>query len=128
MRFVPLLSMILLLLAGGCNTASNSNSLIVDFIPGTYVKAVKNEFLLANDTLIVQRTAGNNFLIVSRTTYWRIKGNRLLSPQHSEINLEAVFDDRSGNLNEQRLGKTFSFDPQKSRLFEGGSEYKKIIQ
>ena len=43
------------------------------------------------------------------------------------MNYKAIFNDKSQNLYEERLGKTFSFDPDNKRLFEGGSEYMKVV-
>ncbi len=83
--------------------------------------------MIAYDTLIIQCAAGNNYLIVNRTSYQRIRDNKLLPEQFDEANLKAVYDERSENLYEQRLGKTFSFDPANSKLYEGGSEYNKVI-
>ena len=127
MRYLKIMALICLIVLTGCTGESNRNTAIKRFIPGTYVKEVKNEFLIASDTLIIQRTAGENYLIVNRTGYQRIKGKQLSPQQYSEINLKAVFNDKSENLYEQRLGKTFSFDPENRRLFEGGSEYEKVV-
>ena len=127
MRYLQTTALFYLIVLTGCTSESNRNTAIKRFIPGTYVKEVKNEFLIASDTLIIQRTAGENYLIVNRTGYQRIKGNRLSAQQYSEENLQAVFNEKSENLYEQRLGKTFSFDPDNRRLFEGASEYKKVV-
>ncbi len=112
----------------GCSDVWERSNSIKRFIPGTYVKEVRNEFLIAYDTLIIQCSAGNNFLIVIRTAYQRIRNHKLLPEQYSEESWKAVYDEKSQNLYEQRLGKTFSFDPDNEKLFEGGSEYNKVIQ
>ena len=127
MRYLQTMALICLIILTGCTSEWNQEAAIKRFIPGTYVKEVKNEFLFASDTLIIQCTAGDNYPIVNRTVYQRIKGNRLSPQQYSEVNLKAIYNDESGNLYEQRLGKTFSFDPANRRLFEGGSEYKKVV-
>ena len=127
MRYIKTMALICLIIFTGCKGEFNRDSKITQFISGTYIKEVKNQFLLASDTLIIQHTTGENYLIVNRTAYQRIRGNRLSSQQHSEMKMKAVFNEKSENLYEQRLGKTFSFDPDNQRLFEGGSEYKKVI-
>lgn len=109
-----------------CHSNDNGSSDVRSFIPGTYVKEVKNEFTLAYDTLFIQCTGGNNFLIVNRTSFQPIRNGRLLPLKYSEVNMKAVFDESSENLNEQRLGKTFTFDLPKNRLYEGASPYNKI--
>ena len=127
MRYLQVTALVYLMLMAGCTNEWNRTNTIKDFIPGTYVKEVKNQFLVANDTLIIQCTGGGNYLIVNRTAYQRIQGNRLSPQQHSEMNYKAIFNDKSQNLYEERLGKTFAFDPDNKRLFEGGSEYMKVV-
>lgn len=127
MRYLSITVLVCLLIIWGCTSEANRTNIIKDFIPGTYAKEVKNQFVIASDTLIIQSTGGENYLIVNRTAYQRIKGNQLSPQQHSEINYKALFNDKSQNLYEERLGKTFSFDPENKRLFEGGSEYKKVM-
>ena len=126
MHYLKLGALIGFILCVGCNDVGKGSETTRRFIPGTYVKEVKNEFLIAHDTLIIRCSAGNNYLIVDRTAYQRIRDNRLSPEQYSEENWKALYDDKSQNLYEQRLGKTFSFDPIKRKLFEGGSEYNKI--
>jgi hypothetical protein len=126
MHYLKLMTLIGFILCVGCNDVWKRSETTRRFIPGAYVKEVKNEFLIAHDTLIIQCSAGNNYLIVNRTAYQRIRNNKLLPEQYSEENWKALYDDKSQNLYEQRLGKTFSFDPVKRKLFEGGSEYNKI--
>lgn len=127
MRYLQARVFIGLIMICGCSSQASRTATVKDFIPGTYAKEVKNQFLIASDTVIIQCTGGENYLIVNRTAYQRIQGNRLFPQQHSEINYKAVFNDKSQNLYEERLGKTFSFDPDNKRLFEGGSEYKKVM-
>ena len=127
MSYLKLICITGLILCAGCVDAWKRMDNTKRFIPGTYVKEVKNEFLIAYDTLIIQCSAGNDYLIVNRTAYQRIRNNKLMPEQYSEENWKAVYDEKSQNLYEQRLGKTFSFDPANGRLFECGSEYTKVI-
>ncbi len=99
---------------------------IKDFIPGTYAKEVRNESCIAHDTLIIQCIRGNNYLIANWTAYQLIRYNKLLPERHREEDWKALYDEPSQNLNEQRLGKTFSFDPANNRLYDGASPYSKI--
>lgn len=128
MNCLKLIALIGLIIFVGCSDAWERSNRIKRFIPGTYVKEVRNEFLIAYDTLIIQCSTGNNYLIVNRTTYQRIRNKKLLPEQYSEETWKALYDEKSQNLYEQRLGKTFSFDPDNEKLFEGGSEYNKVIQ
>ena len=126
MRVIKFLSSAFILLAVACNSNSAGSDAIKEFISGTYVKEVKNEFSLAYDTLIIQNTSGNDFLIVNRTAYQPIRNQKLLSARYSEVNWKAVYDAQSSHLNELKFGKTFSFDPINHRLFMGASSYTKI--
>ena len=127
MRCVKTTLWIYVLALWGCTVSPDRSAVIKRFIPGTYVKEVKNQFYIGNDTFIIQRISGNNYLIVNRTGYQRIRENKVSPLKHSETNLMAVYNDKSENLFEQRLGKTFSFDPDNRRLFEGASEYTKVM-
>jgi len=127
MTFFKMISLIAFITCAGCNDGLKSSNYIKRYIPGTYVKEVKNDFMIAYDTLIIQCTAGNNYLVVNRTAYQRIRNKKLLPEQYAEENWKAVYDHRSQNLYEQRLGKTFSFDPANRKLYEGGSEYNKVV-
>ncbi len=126
MRYIRTTFLLCLIVVFGCTDESGRSNSIKHFIPGTYVKEVRSKFVIASDTLIIQRTSGDNYLIVNRTAYRRIQGNRLSAQQYSEMAFGAVFNNESQNLYEQRLGKTFSFDPANGRLFEGGSQYTKV--
>lgn len=127
MNHLKLILFIGFIVYAGCNRIGERGSDTKDFIPGTYVKEVRNKFLIAYDTLIIQCSAGNNYLIVNRTAYQRIRNHKLLPEQYAEENWKAIYDEKSQNLYEQRLGKTFSFDPGRRKLFEGGSEYTKVV-
>ena len=127
MQYVKLFTLISFFVYAGCNNEWKSSDNIKSFILGTYAKEVKNEFLIASDTLVIQCMSGNNYLIVNRTAYQRFRNSKLLPQQYAEEIWKAVYDEQSRNLYEQRLGKTFSFDPAHGRLFDGGSEYKKVI-
>src|SRR3954468_12476463 len=77
MRYLKLVLLVGVIICAGCNDALKSSNHTKRFIPGTYVKEVKNEFLIAYDTLIIQCSSGNNYLIVNRTAYQRIRNNKL---------------------------------------------------
>lgn len=126
MRQVRVFIIVSLFCFGACHNVENNASDVRSFIPGTYVKEVKNEYTIAYDTLFIQCTGGNNFLIVNRTSFQPIRNGRLMALKHSEVNMKALYDEASRNLNEQKLGKTFSFDPANNKLFEGASPYNKI--
>ncbi len=126
MRQLTCISLACFLLCIGCREIWKHTDNTKRFIPGTYVKEVKNEFAIAYDTLIIQCAAGNNFLIVNRTAFQPIRNNRLLPTQYTEKNWKAIYDEQSQNLYEQQLGKTFSFDPSNKGLFMGASQYAKV--
>lgn len=125
MRLFGLVTIVICLLCTACNH-HDTTATIKDFIPGTYVKEIKNEYAIACDTLFIRCISGNNFLIVNHTAFQSIRNERLLPVRYTESKMKALYDEASQNLNEQRLGRAFSFDPVNNRLFAGAHPYYKI--
>jgi hypothetical protein len=112
-----------LLLLAACQS---KNSQTQDFIPGTYVNAAKGEYAIANDTLIIKPTNGNNYQITRRTTYQAIRDGHLL-PKHNKVeSLNAVWDSNKQELDELITGKVFRFDADKKLLLINQASYRKI--
>ena len=126
MRQFTLIAFIGCVLCVACNHNGNNTASVKDFIPGTYVKEIKNEYAIACDTLFIKCIDGNNFLIVNHTAFQPIRNGKLLPVKYTESSMKALYDEASQNLNEQRLGKIFSFDPENNRLFAGAHPYYKI--
>jgi hypothetical protein len=97
-----------------------------DFIPGTYINAAKGEYAIANDTLTIKQTDGNNYQITRCTSYRAIRDGKLL-PEHSKIeNLSAVWDSNKRELDDLISGRAFRFDPDKKLLLINQASYQKL--
>jgi hypothetical protein len=105
-----------------CSPQTGSNN----FIPGTYVRMVTNEFSVGLDTLVIGAVNQHMYTIIHKGSYRRIKENALLPVQRLSENWTATYDENKKVLVESKRGKIISFDPSKNILFVGSSLYKKI--
>lgn len=97
-----------------------------DFIPGIYVREVKNEFSVGRDTLVISPFNTNTFSIIHKGSYQRIKNGKLKPVERKYENWTATYDNNKQVLQEIKKGKVFLFDQSKNILFVGKSPYKKI--
>lgn len=104
----------------GCVTVPNN------FIPGTYVRTVINEFSIGRDTLIIGAVSATVYTIIHKGSYRRIKDSKLQPAQSIAENWTATYDTKKQVLMEAKKGKIISFDPAKNILLVGSSPYKKI--
>jgi hypothetical protein len=99
---------------------------VLNFIPGTYVRSVKNEFSVGRDTLMIIKESRNFFSIIHHGIYQRIY-HRKISPVRSfSQKWSANYDEDKKILVETRKGKIFSFNTSGNLLFLGTSRYNKI--
>jgi len=104
-----------------CDSCSNK-----DFIPGAYVREVKNEFSIGRDTLIIGAVNPNTYTIIHKGSYRQIRDGMLLPVKSISENWPVSYDENKKVLMESKKGKIISFDPSKNILFVGSSLYKKI--
>jgi hypothetical protein len=104
-----------------CNQGNEPN-----FIPGTYVREVENEFSVGRDTLVIGAVNQVTYSIIHNGSYHRIKDGKLLPVKNISENWTATYDENKKILMESKRGKIISFDPSKNILFVGTSLYKKI--
>jgi len=105
----------------GC-TSNN----VTDFIPGTYVRSVINEFSVGRDTLVIIAVSDLSYSIIHKASYRRIKEGKLLPEKNMIESWLAAYDKNSQVLVEGKKGKIISFKPSENILFVGGSSYKKV--
>ena len=105
----------------GCDSGSNK-----DFIPGTYVREVKNEFSIGRDTLVIGAVNTNTYTMIHKGSYRQIRNGKLLPVKSISENWPVTYDENQKVLMESKRGKIISFDPSKNILFVGSSLYKKI--
>ena len=101
---------------------------VENFIPGTYVKEINDEFSKGMDTLkiaVLDKSAGS-YSIKRGMRYQQTIDGKTLSPQYKEENWTAIYNEDTHQLMEQKNGKIFSFMPEHGTLSMGSSEYKKI--
>lgn len=112
----------------GCHNPFSNKEIVMDFIPGTYTREIRQQYAFGTDTLIITAIGEQTgmYSIVKKSRFRRKVNDQLLAPEnHSEIWM-GMYDDKNGQLHEQKLGRIFSFDADGSRLFMGSSEYKKV--
>jgi len=114
----------------GASSCHNSQSDTVrEFIPGTYVRPIKNEFTSGSDSLIITvlDNDGGTFLIVHRSGYQQKVNGNALPPVNKSERWTGVYDKEHHQLEVQQQEKIFTFLPDKGLLMTaGGTEYKKI--
>ncbi len=99
---------------------------VADFIPGTYVRTVINEFSVGRDTLVIGSVDRRTYTIIHRGSYRLIKQGKLLPEQSISENWIATYDEDKEVLMESKRGKIISFDTSKNILLVGSSPYEKI--
>lgn len=117
----PILLLLLIVTFIACNTDKTK-----DFIPGTYVNAASGEYSAANDTLIIEAAAGNNYLILRKTGFHRITGGKAGKREYESEQWNATYDSDSRSLTEIRKGKLITFYPESGKLMVGKREYQKV--
>jgi UDP-N-acetylmuramate-alanine ligase len=96
------------------------------FIPGTYVNAAQGEFSIANDTLVIEATESNNYLIHRKTGFNIITDGKKSKREYETEEWQAIYDEATKSLTETRKGKLITFYPEANKLMVGKREYKKI--
>jgi hypothetical protein len=96
-------------------------------ISGTYVNHAESEFSIADDTLIVERVEGLDYLIHRRTGFRQI--DELGSAGKAMFEVEewkGIYDAGSASMTENRKGRVISFDIQKGLLTLERASYRRI--
>jgi hypothetical protein len=96
------------------------------FIPGTYVNSAGSEYSVADDTLFIEPSGSNNFLIHRKTGFNLIEEGKKGERQHETEQWNAVYDEGTKALTETRKGKIITFDPESKTLKVGKREYRKL--
>jgi len=115
-----LFSYFLCIIFYSCHSGNDTN-----FIPGTYVREVKNEFSIGKDTLVIGAVNPNAYTIIHKASYQWIKEGKLLPVKNKTENWPVTYDRDNQILQETKRGRIISF-PSKDMLLVGGSPYRKI--
>lgn len=109
-----------------CNTSDKDE--IMEFIPGTYVRAGQNEFGKEFDTLVisVQNPAAREFKIQNRWHYIRQIEGEANAPEYKLKETSGIYNADTKLLEEAETLDHYSFDTKEGILFDGTNKYKKI--
>ncbi len=116
---------ILFVLAVALITSCNSDR-TRPFIVGTYVNESTGEFSLASDTLVIEPSESNNFLIHRKTGFNRIRNGKKGIREYETEEWNAIYDESTKSLTETRTGKLITFYPNSNKLMVGKREYIKV--
>ncbi|MEH3112570.1 hypothetical protein [Pedobacter terrae] len=105
----------------GCNSDSNKS-----FIEGSYVNHDGGNYSVADDTLAIEHTSANNYLIYRRTGFNLIRDGEKGRRKHETEQWQCTYDEQTGVLTETKKGKTLTFYPDKGMLMVGSREYQKL--
>jgi len=114
------------LIIAGCNTSGKDE--IMEFIPGTYVRAGQNEFEKEFDTLIisVQNLSAKEFKIQNRWQYIRQVEDNANVPEYKVKETSGIYSTETKLLEEAETLDHYSFDIKEKVLFDGTNKFKKI--
>lgn len=106
--------------------ACNSDKSIHSFIPGTYVNQSEGEYSVANDTLVIEASESNNYIIHRKTGFRRITDGKPGRLENETEEWNALYDEGTKSLTETKKGKLITFYPEANKLLVGKREYKKL--
>jgi hypothetical protein len=104
-----------------CNAKTDSA------VSGIYVTAFKNEYTIANDTLIIEayNLETGTYKVERRSGFKRVRDGKVLPKEFKRENWTATFDKDRQVLQETQLGKQLYLNTQKGTLSYGAT-YQKI--
>jgi hypothetical protein len=115
-------ALFLMLMFGACHCSDR----LQVFVPGTYVNAVKGEFSVAEDTLVIVQVRGDNYDITRRTGFRSVR-NGVLLPKHFQVRkLEGIYDVQAQVLRDVTNSRVLVFDADKGGLKVHGAVYRKL--
>ncbi|MBX9890778.1 MAG: hypothetical protein K2Y12_00510 [Chitinophagaceae bacterium] len=114
------------LIISGCGTSGKDE--IMEFIPGTYIRAGQNEFGKEFDTLVisVQNLAAKEFKIQNRWHYIRQVEGEANVPEYKVKETSGIYNTETKLLEEAETLDHYSFDVKEKVLFDGTNKFKKI--
>ncbi|MBP6023914.1 hypothetical protein [Ferruginibacter sp.] len=114
------------LIISGCGTSGKDE--IMEFIPGTYIRAGQNEFGKEFDTLVisVQNLAAKEFKIQNRWHYIRQVEGGADVPEYKINETSGIYNTETKLLEEAETLDHYSFDVKEKVVFDGTNKFKKI--
>lgn len=121
MRNTLILYAVVVMLINACKSDK-----VREFIPGIYVNHAEGEYSTASDTLIIEPSESNNYLIRRRTVFNRMKHGKTEKLEHETEEWNAIYNEGTKSLAESSKGKIITFFPKANKLMVGKREYNKI--
>jgi hypothetical protein len=117
----------LLIIVAGAMLILACNSKTDSAVSGIYVTAFKNEYTIANDTLIIEayNLETGTYKVERHSGFKRVRDGRVLPKEFKRENWTATFDKDKQVLQETQLGKQLYLNTQKGTLSYGAT-YQKI--
>lgn len=121
-------TLLILLATAIISACSSSKDEIMEFIPGTYVRAGQTEFGKEFDTLVItiQNSAVKEFKIQNRWHYIRQVEGEANVPEYKVKETSGIYNAETKLLEESETLEHYSFDPKENVLFVGTNKFKKI--
>lgn len=103
----------------GCNQTAS--------LEGTYINNAASEFSIADDTLVVEQSESNRYLL-HRSTGFRLQDDKgkPAKLQYEKEEWTAVYDTDADVLRESRNGVIITFNADRSIMTAGKRKYKRI--
>jgi len=113
------------ILLAACNNQSNT---FTDFIPGTYVNQVQNNFSVANDTLEISKAKNteNIYLIARKTGYRKIADGKLFPLRHEVRNWTGTWNPQQQVMQIMQTETVLIFQPDQNKLLIQSNAYWKL--
>jgi hypothetical protein len=117
----------LLIIVAGAMLILACNAKTDSAVSGVYVTAFKNEYTIANDTLIIEayNLETGTYKIERHSGFKRIRDRKVLPTEYKRENWTATFDKDKQVLQETQLGKQLYVNTHKGTL-SFGATYQKI--
>ncbi|MEJ5996256.1 hypothetical protein WG904_17635 [Pedobacter sp. Du54] len=116
---------IILFVLGAILFIGCTNDNVRPFISGTYTDDYNHEYGTSNDTLTIEPSEGNNFIIYRKTGLNRIRNGRKQMREFKTETWNAVYDKATKTLTETRKGRLITFFPEANKLMVNSREYQK---
>ena len=126
MKLSTLLVASALVYLSSCTSAEKD--VIIEFIPGTYIRTGQNEFGEEFDTLVisVQNPAAKEFKIQNRWHYIRQVEGEANVPEYKVKETSGIYNAETKLLEESETLDHYSFVVKEKVLFDGTNKFKKI--
>ncbi|MEO5997765.1 MAG: hypothetical protein ABIN89_13580 [Chitinophagaceae bacterium] len=101
---------------------------VENFIPGLYVKQIKQEFAIGMDTIFINLfdKQTSSYKIIRKSSYQQMIDGKMLSPKQEVHNWIAYLDLSKNQLIEPNSERVFTFLPDKNMLLMGSSQFNKV--